>query len=66
MNFKELFNFFKPDVKIKKIKRVYDKDGVLREEIIESNVSISLDKVDIYFKKMDEIFKKVDEAFRDL
>ena len=64
MKLKKLLNIFKSDVKIKKIKRVYDKDGVLREEVIETNTAIDMDKVDLYFKKMDEIFKKIDEAFR--
>jgi len=64
MKIKDLFKIFKPDVRIKKIKRVYDKDGVLREEIVETNTSFDMDQVDLYFKKMDELFKKMDEGFR--
>jgi hypothetical protein len=66
MNLKKLIEFFRPDVRIKKIKRVYDKDGVLREEIIETNTVIDMDKIDLCFEKVDEAVKKMDEAFKDL
>lgn len=64
MKFRNLFKIFKPDVKVKKIKRVYDKDGVLREEVIETNTAFDMDKVDLYFKKMNKVFKEMDEIFR--
>lgn len=64
MNIKNLFKIFKPDVRIKKIKRVYDKDGVLREEIVETNTTFDMDQVDLYFKKMDELFKKMNDVFK--
>lgn len=64
MKIKNLFKIFKPDVRIKKIKRVYDKDGALREEIVETSTSFDMGEVDLYFKKMNEIFKKMDDAFR--
>ena len=67
MKFKDLFKtIFRSDIEIKRIKRVYDKNGVLREETVESNVAVDLGKVDSYFKKMDDVFKKMDEVFKDL
>lgn len=73
MKFKNLFNIFKqsvkakvPDIKVKRVKKIYDKDGVLKEETIESNAYIDGDKLDLYLKKMDEVFTKIDQAFKEL
>jgi hypothetical protein len=72
MRVKSLFKMFSrtpkvkvPDIKIKRVKKVYDVDGVLREETIESNAYIDGDKLDMYFKKMDEIFARIDEGLRE-
>jgi len=58
--------FFRPQVKMKRVHRVYDENGKLKEETIESNVALDMEKLDNYFKKMDEAFKKMDEAFKGL
>jgi hypothetical protein len=69
---KNLLNMFKktpktktPDVKIKRVRKIYDTEGVLKEETIESNAYIDGDKLDLYLKKMDEIFARIDEGLRD-
>lgn len=53
---------FEPNIKITRVKRTYE-CGKLKEEVIETNVTIPPDHFDIHFKKMDEVFQKMDDAF---
>ena len=64
--FENLFKAFKPDMRVKRVKRVYNKDGVLIEETIETNTTMNTDNLDKYFEKMDEVFEKMDEVFKEL